>query len=77
MASKARLIVAIGVLNSWVILLIKSVLIWDICRCFINCDNALEYAITIISVKIMESDAIKTTEESTTFFFSVKFTNNW
>ena len=41
MASRAKFIVAIGVLNSWVMLLIKSVFIREIWRCRNNCDKVL------------------------------------
>ena len=53
-ADKAKLIVAIGVLNSCVILLIKSVFICEICLCLSNKSIVVIYAIIIIEVKITE-----------------------
>ncbi len=53
-ADKARFIVAIGVLNSCVMLLIKSVFICEICLCLSNNRIVVMYAIIIIVVKITE-----------------------
>ena len=50
--------VAIGVLNSCVMLFIKSVLISDIFFCLINWNKELEKAIIIIKIKNKESNKI-------------------
>jgi hypothetical protein len=66
-ASKAKFIVAIGVLNSCVILLIKSFLIseFDADELMIQCTCNQK----IINVKTIESTVILTRSDNKNFFF--------
>src|SRR5210317_1008869 len=68
-ASTARLIVAMGVLNSWVILLMKSDLISEIFFCLINWYITEINAIIITSVKTTDSNAILIIEPNKKVFF--------